>query len=59
VAGAAGMSAFTPAQAREKIKEIQDNKHHPYWNANHENHVKAKKEMADLFTMAHPSKKSS
>lgn len=48
---------LTPAQAQEKIKEIQGaGPKHPYWDKEHADHAKAKKDMNQLFEYAFPSK---
>lgn len=55
--GAAGGSfkgGLTTTQALEKIAEIKSSPKHPYWNANHENHQSAKKEMETLMGSAYP-----
>jgi hypothetical protein len=52
-----GSRRLTPAQAAERIKEIQGDPKHPYWNPNHENHIAAKKEMTSLFESQAAGKK--
>lgn len=44
-----GGRRLTPSQADERIKEINSDPKHPYWNPNHENHKAAAKEMTALF----------
>lgn len=60
--GAGGTGNFagrlTPSQANDKIKEINSDPKHPYWNTAHENHKKAVKEMTGYFEMASPKKSS-
>lgn len=43
---------LSPEAASERIKEIQSDTKHPYWNKDHENHIAAKKEMTALFEQA-------
>jgi hypothetical protein len=41
-------SAITPAEAKEKIDEIMENKEHAYWNAQHPGHKAAVQKVVDL-----------
>jgi hypothetical protein len=52
-----GVGSMSPAQALQKIAEIKGDPKHPYWNKDTEGHAKAKKEMDNLFQMAHPKSK--
>lgn len=44
----ANQGMVTPAEAEEKIKEMQNNKDHPYWNAADSRHKEAIKKMHTL-----------
>jgi hypothetical protein len=50
--------SLTPEMARRRIEEIQANTKHPYYDSAHENHARAKAEMADLYLQAYPKKSS-
>jgi hypothetical protein len=45
----------TPAEAKEKINEIMNNKNHPYWNASDPGHKNALDKMIELQKHANPS----
>lgn len=46
---------MSPEGANAKIREIQNDESHPYWNATHPNHQEAVKYMNHLFNQANPS----
>lgn len=57
--GGAFKGGLSPSQAAEKIAEVNTNMKHPYWDPQHENHRKAKAEMAQWYSQMAPDKKSS
>jgi hypothetical protein len=46
--------ALTPAEAKLKIKEIESNMKHPYYDSKHADHKVAKEEMAKYYKYAYP-----
>ncbi len=50
--------SYSPSAAQAKIDEIMRSPKHPYFDPNHEGHLKAKKEVEDLYLQAHPKKSS-
>lgn len=54
-----GVGGLNPAQAREKIDEVKKSGlKHPYYDKNHADHEKSKKEMQALYAAAFPAKNS-
>lgn len=50
--GAAFAGGMTPTEAQDKIKEINADMKHPYWNPDHDGNKAAKTEMARLNQLA-------
>lgn len=48
------LGGLTPTDALEKARTIQGDMNHPYRNPAHPNHVSAKKEVRDLYSVAYP-----
>lgn len=49
-----GVDNTNQSAAKKRISEIQKDRSGPYWNENHEDHMKAVKEVTDLYKTAYP-----
>lgn len=54
--GGSGHGQYTPSQAMQRIAELKANMKGPYWNPDHPDHFNVKKEVGDLYKVAHPGK---